>query len=476
LRVENCEFFFNSPTKSSFALAKVKKLFVCSNCSAQSLRWIGKCPTCNEWNTYQEEVSTPNQQKTRSWSSLKDKDLPDLRPIHIEQITTGGTDRMVTPDDELNRVLGGGLVPGAMILVAGQPGIGKSTLLLQIALELPARVLYISGEESEEQIKMRAERIGNPAGECIIYTETNVEQIVEQAKKIKPDLLVIDSIQTMHSAYIESTPGTITQIRESTSALQQLAKRYKIPVFIIGHITKDGAIAGPKILEHMVDTVLNFEGDHHHVYRLLRTTKNRFGSTDELGIYEMRSTGLRQVSNPSELLLSQQDTALNGSAVAATLEGTRPLLVETQALVSQAVYGTPQRSATGFDLRRLSMLLAVLEKRCGIVFGNQDVFLNIAGGLRVQDPAIDLAIASALVSSRQDIPVDRFDCFAGEIGLSGEIRPVSRIEQRIQEAGRLGFKRMYLSQGHMKTLARKAQPVEIVPLNQLRELFEALFA
>jgi len=404
------------------------------------------------------------------------EDIPAPKPVNIESIEPGDIRRLVTPDAELNRVLGGGLVPGAMILVAGQPGIGKSTLLLQIALELPGTVLYISGEESEEQIKMRAERLGKAAGECLIYTETNIDHIIEQARKLRPGVIIIDSIQTMYSSFLESTPGTVTQIRESTAALQQLAKRYHIPVFIIGHITKDGAIAGPKILEHMVDTVLQFEGDHHHAYRLLRTSKNRFGSTDELGIYEMRSTGLRQVSNPSELLLSQHQAPLNGSVVGATLEGTRPLLVETQALVSPAVYGTPQRSATGFDLRRLSMLLAVLEKRCGIPFGSQDVFLNIAGGLRVQDPAIDLAIAAALVSSRQDIPVDQRFCFAGEIGLSGEIRPVSRVEQRIQEAARLGFQQIFISSGHKKTVAGKADGLKVVVLDQLQDLFSELFA
>lgn len=456
-------------------MAKIKKLFVCSNCGASSLKWIGKCPSCGEWNTYQEEIAVKDTGSKRSWSTSSDKDLPPVKPVNIEKIEPGETRRMVTPDDELNRVLGGGIVPGALVLIAGQPGIGKSTLLLQIALQLPYKVLYVSGEESEEQIKMRAERIGHSAGECLIYTETNIEQVVEQAKHIKPGLIIIDSIQTMHSSYLESTPGTVTQIRESTSALQQLAKRYHIPVFIIGHITKEGSIAGPKILEHMVDTVLQFEGDHHHVYRLLRTSKNRFGSTDELGIYEMRGTGLRQVANPSELLLSQHQEPLNGSVVGATLEGTRPLLVETQALVSPAVYGNPQRSATGFDLRRLSMLLAVLEKRCGITFGNQDVFLNIAGGLRVQDPAIDLAIAAALVSSRQDIPVDQFDCFAGEIGLSGEIRPVSRIEQRIQEAGRLGFKRIFISAGHKKRIDSKKMGIQVVQLKQLMDLFRELF-
>jgi DNA repair protein RadA/Sms len=456
-------------------LAKIKKLFVCSNCGANAVKWIGKCPSCGEWNTYHEEIAVKDSGSKRSWSTSSDKDLPPVKPVNIEKIEPGETRRMVTPDEELNRVLGGGIVPGALVLIAGQPGIGKSTLLLQIALQLPYKVLYISGEESEEQIKMRAERLGHSAGECLIYTETNIEQVVEQAKKIKPGLIIIDSIQTMYSSYLESTPGTVTQIRESTSALQQLAKRYHIPVFIIGHITKEGSIAGPKILEHMVDTVLQFEGDHHHVYRLLRTSKNRFGSTDELGIYEMRGTGLRQVSNPSELLLSQHQQPLNGSVVGATLEGTRPLLVETQALVSPAVYGNPQRSATGFDLRRLSMLLAVLEKRCGITFGNQDVFLNIAGGLRVQDPAIDLAIAAALVSSRQDIPVDQFDCFAGEIGLSGEIRPVSRIEQRIQDAGRLGFKRIFISAGHKKRIDSQKMGIEIVPLKQLNDMFQALF-
>lgn len=476
LRAEISEKFFNSPAKLSTVLAKIKKLFICSNCGAHSVKWVGKCPSCGEWNTYQEEITGESGTSGRPGTARIADELPPVRPVQLDEIAAGDTRRMVTPDGEFNRVLGGGVVPGALILVAGQPGIGKSTLMLQIALQVPAKVLYISGEESEEQIKMRADRLGAAAGECLIYTETNIEKIVEQARRIKPGLVVIDSIQTMYSSYLESTPGTVTQIRESTAALQQLAKRYHIPIMIIGHITKDGAIAGPKILEHMVDTVLQFEGDQHHVYRLLRTSKNRFGSTDELGIYEMRSTGLRQVTNPSELLLSQHRSELHGSVVGATLEGTRPLLVETQALVTPAVYGTPQRSATGFDLRRLSMLLAVLEKRVGIIFGNQDVFLNIAGGLRVQDPAIDLAIAAALVSSRQDLGVDQFDCFAGEIGLSGEVRPVSRIEQRIQEAGRLGFKRIYLSAAHRKGLSSVPKGPQLVFIDQLRDMFESYWA
>ncbi len=397
------------------------------------------------------------------------------RPVPLAEIEAGNTPRLGTPNEELNRVLGGGIVPGSLVLLGGQPGIGKSTLLLQVVMDLEERVLYVSGEESEEQIKMRADRLGPSKGACYILTETNVERLIKQAEQLRPQLLVIDSIQTLASPYIDSTPGSISQIRECAGELQRFAKTEHIPVILIGHITKDGAIAGPKLLEHVVDTVLQFEGDRNYTYRILRTLKNRFGSTDELGIFEMQAGGLREVANPSELLLSQSEEELSGSAVAATVEGMRPMLIETQALVSSAVYGTPQRSATGFDLRRLSMLLAVLEKRAGFAIGQSDVFLNIAGGIRVDDPAIDLAIVAALLSSLQDVAIPRNYCFAGEVGLSGEIRTINRIEQRIQEADRQGFSHVFVPQYNTKSLELDRYRIRIVGLQKVEELQEALF-
>lgn len=383
--------------------------------------------------------------------------------------------RLVAPDEELNRVLGGGIVPGSLVLIGGQPGIGKSTLLLQLALHIPVKILYVSGEESEEQIKMRADRIGGQASNCYILAETNTSKILKHAQNLKPDLLIIDSIQTLSSPHIDSMPGSVSQVRECAGELQRFAKESHIPVFIIGHITKEGSIAGPKLLEHIVDAVLQFEGDRNYTYRILRTIKNRFGSTDELGIYEMQANGLREVSNPSELLLSQNEEDLSGSAIAATIEGMRPMLIETQALVSTSVYSSPQRSATGFDLRRLNMLLAVLEKRVGLPFAQNDVFLNIAGGLRVDDPAIDLAIVSALISSLEDVAVPTDVCFAGEVGLSGEIRTVNRIEQRIQEADRLGFKEIYISKYNTKGLDRGRYEIEVKTVAKVQELYFALF-
>lgn len=383
--------------------------------------------------------------------------------------------RTSTKDGEFNRVLGGGLVPGSVILLGGAPGIGKSTLLLQLTLNLSGKVLYVSGEESQEQIKLRAARLGPQHENCYIYTETNSHKILKQAKRLIPSLLVIDSIQTISSPHLESMPGSVSQIRECASELQRFAKESNIPVVIIGHITKEGTIAGPKLLEHIVDVVLQFEGDRNYSYRILRTIKNRFGSTDEMGIYEMQTAGLREVSNPSELLLSQKDDDLSGSAIAATMEGLRPMLIETQALVSTAVYGTPQRSATGFDLRRLSMLLAVLEKRGGLPFGQNDVFLNIAGGIRVEDPAIDLAIVTALISSLEDVCIPPDICFAGEVGLSGEIRAVTRIEQRIQEADRLGFKQIFISKYNTKGLNQERYSIEIMTIGKIEELYRRLF-
>ncbi|MBK6949137.1 MAG: DNA repair protein RadA [Haliscomenobacter sp.] len=459
-------------------MAKVKKIFICSECGATAPKWVGKCPSCEQWNTYQEEVifrdDTPETMRpARANASLKPGAGP--KPVPLGEIATGVTRRLITADQELNRVLGGGIVSGSMVLIGGQPGIGKSTLLLQMALSLKAKVLYVSGEESEEQIKMRAERLGLAGANCFILTETNASRVLVLAEELQPDLVVIDSIQTLFVPYIDSMPGSISQVRECAGELQRFAKTSNVPVFIIGHITKDGAIAGPKLLEHIVDAVLQFEGDQNYAYRILRTLKNRFGSTDELGIYEMQAVGLREVSNPSELLLSQKEEELSGSAIGATIEGLRPMLIETQALVSKAVYGTPQRSATGFDLRRLSMLLAVLEKRGGFPMAMNDVFLNIAGGIRVDDPAIDLAIVCALISSLEDVAVPANICFAGEIGLSGEIRAVNRIEQRIQEADRLGFKAIYLSKYNIKGLDTTRYGIRIHALARIEELYSALF-
>lgn len=394
----------------------------------------------------------------------------------MEDIELETEERILIPDKELERVLGGGIVPGSLILLGGEPGIGKSTLLLQLALKLKGqRVLYVSGEESSRQIKMRAHRLGFSNPECYIYTETSTQQIIQQLLKLKPGVVIIDSIQTLFTSRIESSPGSVSQIRESTAELIRYAKETSTPVFIIGHITKDGAIAGPKILEHMVDTVLQFEGDRHHLYRIIRSIKNRFGSTSELGIYEMQGDGLREVSNPSEILISQREEPLSGISVSATIEGMRPMLIETQALVSTAVYGTPQRSTTGYDLRRLNMMLAVLEKRCGFRLASKDVFLNIAGGLKVEDPAIDLAVICSILSSGEDMPIPAKYCFAGEVGLSGEIRPVNRVEQRISEAEKLGFEKFFLSKYNMKGIEVKKYGIEIISISKVEEAFSQLF-
>lgn len=418
---------------------------------------------------------TAKEAARKSWQPKSPAGKGGPRPVPLPKIEARKTERLATPDGELNRVLGGGIVPGSLVLIGGQPGIGKSTLMLQVAMGIPAKILYVSGEESEEQIKMRADRLTNKQSDCYILTETNVARITSLAEELQPDLLIIDSIQTLAAPYIDSMPGSVSQVRESAGELQRFAKNLHIPVFIIGHITKDGSIAGPKLLEHIVDAVLQFEGDRNYTYRILRTIKNRFGSTDEMGIYEMQPDGLREVSNPSELLLSQKDDDLSGSAIAATMEGMRPMLIETQALVSTAVYGTPQRSATGFDLRRLSMLLAVLEKRGGFPFGQNDVFLNIAGGIRVDDPAIDLAIVASLISSLEDIAIPTDVCFAGEVGLSGEIRAVNRVEQRIQEADRLGFNQIFVSKYNMKGIDPGRYQIKINTLSKLAELYDRLF-
>jgi len=459
-------------------MAKARTIFFCSSCGASAPKWIGKCPHCGEWNTYQEELiqkETASEEKRRSWASPTNGRSESPKAVQLSHIQTGHTVRIATPDEELNRVLGGGIVPGSLVLIGGQPGIGKSTLLLQVAMQLPAKILYVSGEESEEQIKMRADRVGVFKSECYILTETNTTKVLQQAQELRPQLMIIDSIQTMNTPHLDSAPGGIAQVRECAGELLRFAKETNIPIFLIGHINKEGEIAGPKLLEHIVDCVLQFEGDRHNTYRILRTLKNRFGSTDEMGIYEMQSGGLREVSNPSELLLSQKDEELSGCSVAATMEGMRPMLIETQALVSKSVYGTPQRSATGFDMRRLQMLLAVLEKRCGYFFSMNDVFLNLAGGIRVDDPALDLAIVASLISSLQDVSVPSDVCFAGEVGLSGEIRTVTRLEQRITEADRLGFKEIYVSKYGMKGIDTQRFGIRIYTLGKVEELKSALF-
>lgn len=457
-------------------MAKTKSAYFCQNCGHEAAKWLGKCPSCNEWNTFVEEVIEKPGSKVPAWKTSTTGTRVN-KPNKVDQIISITEDRILTGDQELDRVLGGGLVAGSVILIGGEPGIGKSTLMLQLALNIPGKkILYISGEESEQQIKMRAERItSNPTSDCYILTETSTQNIFKQIEELDPDLLIVDSIQTLHSAHIDATPGSVSQVRECTSELLRFAKETDTPVFLIGHITKDGAIAGPKILEHMVDTVLQFEGDRNHVYRILRSIKNRFGAAAELGIYAMHSTGLRQVSNPSEILLSQRDEEMSGIAISATLEGARPMLIETQALVSAAAYGTPQRSSNGFDTKRMNMLLAVLEKRCGFRLSTRDVFLNIAGGIKVEDPAIDLAILVAIISSHEDIFISSKICFAAEVGLSGEIRAVNRIEQRISEAEKLGFERIFISNYNMKGLIIERYKIELTPVSKIEDVFSLLF-
>ena len=423
-------------------MAKTTTIFLCQNCGAQFPKWLGKCTTCNEWNTVVEEVI--QKEEKREWKQSTSKKRKVV-PLSINEITIQKEDRIVTNNNELDRVLGGGLVRGSVILLGGEPGIGKSTLCLQVALTIPKKVLYVSGEESQSQIKMRADRLKSNNSDCLILTETNTQNIFKHIEKEQPDVLVIDSIQTLFTDVIDASPGSISQIRETTAELTKFAKETSTPVLLIGHINKEGSIAGPKILEHMVDVVLQFEGDRNHTFRILRSQKNRFGSTAELGIYEMQHTGLREVSNPSEVLISDKDEDLSGNVIVATLEGARPLMIEVQALVSTAVYGMPQRSATGYNIKRLNMLLAVLEKRAGFRLGAKDVFLNIAGGIKVDDPAIDLGVVCAILSSNEDEPVPSNMCFAAEVGLAGEIRPVSRIEQRILEAEKLGFEVIVIS-------------------------------
>ncbi|MDR0893244.1 MAG: DNA repair protein RadA [Mediterranea sp.] len=455
-------------------MAKEKSVYVCSNCGQESPKWVGKCPSCGEWNTYVEEIV--RKEPTGSRHSLSGMDRQKAKPIALCDIEADDEARIDMHDEELNRVLGGGLVPGSLVLIGGEPGIGKSTLVMQTALHIPEkRILYVSGEESARQLKLRADRLSACSSDCLIVCETSLEQIYVHIKNTQPDIVIIDSIQTISTESIESSPGSISQVRECSASILRFAKESHTPVLLIGHINKEGSIAGPKVLEHIVDTVLQFEGDQHYMYRILRSIKNRFGSTAELGIYEMRQDGLRQVSNPSELLLSQDHEGMSGVAIASTIEGARPFLIETQALVSSAVYGTPQRSATGFDTRRMNMLLAVLEKRVGFKLAQKDVFLNIAGGLRVNDPAIDLAVISAILSSNMDAAIEPEVCMAGEIGLSGEIRPVARIEQRIGEAEKLGFKRFLLPKYNLQGIDAKKIKIELIPVRKVEEAFRALF-
>ena len=452
-------------------MAKTKTAFFCQNCGAQYAKWVGQCGGCREWNTIVEEVI--QKEEKVGWKSPSAKSTKSPRPVKVQDISSEKEVRLNVMDQEFNRVLGGGLVPGSLVLLGGEPGIGKSTLLLQIALRLPYKTLYVSGEESLKQIKMRADRIHPDNTSCFILTETKTQQIFQQIAAITPDIVVIDSIQTLHSDYIESSAGSISQIRECTAELIKFAKETNTPVILVGHITKDGSLAGPKILEHMVDTVLQFEGDRNYVYRILRALKNRFGSTSELGIYEMLGNGLREVNNPSEILISKYEEELSGTAIVATIEGMRPLLIEIQALVSTAVYGTPQRTTTGFNAKRLNMLLAVLEKRAGFKLGVKDVFLNITGGIVVDDPAIDLGVVAAILSSNADIPLEKGICFAAEIGLAGEIRPVRRIDQRILEAEKLGFTTIYVSKNNK--IGLKNTKIEIIQVSRIEDVVHKLF-
>jgi len=457
-------------------MSKIKTSFFCQNCGHESVKWVGQCPSCSQWNTFVEELTQKDNPKTNnSWKDYTEEKRTS-KTISLTEVKSSEEKRLPTADTELNRVLGGGIVPGSLVLVAGEPGIGKSTLFLQNGLWLKdVSVLYISGEESEQQIKMRADRLGLKNENFYLLTETSTQTIFQEIKKLKPQLVIVDSIQTLQTPFIDSSPGSVSQIRECAAEFQRFAKETNTPVFLIGHITKDGSIAGPKILEHMVDTVLQFEGDRHYAYRILRTLKNRFGSTAELGIYEMTDGGMRGVLNPSEILITQKEDQLSGIAIAATIEGMRPLLIEVQALVTQSVYGTPQRTVSGFDLRRLQLLLAVLEKRGGFHFGMKDVFLNIAGGIKVEDPSIDLAVLCALLSSYEDVPLPQHICFAGEVGLSGEIRAVNRIDQRIAEAEKLGFEKIIVSKYNQKGLSKQKFNIEVVLMGRVEEVYQYLF-
>ena len=453
-------------------MSKIKTTFFCQKCGTPHAKWQGQCNGCKEWNTLVEEVV--EKPKEKGWSEPKTQKLKGTSPIRIQEIETDKETRITSNDSELDRVLGGGLVPGSVTLLGGEPGIGKSTLLLQISLQIKGKVLYVSGEESQKQIKLRAERIESKNENCFVLSETQTQKVFKQIELLQPDIVIIDSIQTLQTQYIDSSPGSVSQIKECTSELIQFAKKTNTPVLLVGHITKDGAIAGPKVLEHMVDTVLHFEGDRNHIYRIIRAQKNRFGSTAEIGIYEMLSTGLRIVTNPSELLISQTEREMSGHAIAATMEGVRPLMIEVQALVSTAVYGTPQRSTTGFNAKRLNMLLAVLEKRAGFQLGSKDVFLNITGGISIEDPAIDLAVVSAILSSYHDIALPKEICFAAEIGLSGELRPVAKLDQRITEAEKLGFETIVSSKGAKNKVV--TQGINSLSLTKIEEVIALLFA
>ncbi len=452
-------------------MAKTKSVFFCQNCGYESPKWQGKCPSCSEWNTFVEETISKS-----SGRHLQATTENQGIPIPITEAEEEVQARLTTGQSETDRVLGGGMVKGSLVLIAGEPGIGKSTLLLQMALNFEkGAVLYVSGEESNAQIADRAKRIGHLTPNCYLLSETNPESIISQAKKLNPAFIVIDSVQTLSASWIESSPGSISQIRESTARLMQFAKQSSTTLFLIGHITKEGSIAGPKVLEHMVDTVMVFEGDRNHVFRLLRSTKNRFGSTNEIGVYRMEGSGLQAVTNPSEVLINHYSENMSGSAASVIIEGIRPFIVEVQALVSSAVYGTPQRTATGFDIKRLNMLLAVLEKRCGFKLGGKDVFLNVAGGIKVSDPALDLSVAAAILSSSEDLSIEPGACFCGEIGLSGEIRPVNRVEKRISEAEKLGFKTIFVSFFHEKDSISQKSGIRIIPIRHIREMLTKMF-
>ena len=451
-------------------MSKVKTTFICNNCGTNFPKWQGQCTSCKSWNSISEEVILKS--KSNSWETETVKSVKSSTPQKISNIVYKEEDRLVTSDTEFNRVLGGGVVPGSLTLLGGEPGIGKSTLLLQIAIRLPYSTLYVSGEESQSQIKMRANRMNHESDDCYVLTEINLESIFKQIQKTEPQILIIDSIQTLKTELVDSAPGSVSQIKTCTSELINFAKKTATPVIIIGHITKDGNIAGPKILEHMVDTVLQFEGDRNHVYRILRVNKNRFGSTNEIGVYEMNVKGLKEITNPSEILISKKNQELSGNAISATIEGMRPFMIEVQALVSTAVYGTPQRSSTGYNSKRLNMLLAVLEKRVGFRLASKDVFLNITGGISVDDTALDLAIVAAIISSNEDLVLNEKYCFAAEVGLSGEIRPVQRLEQRIAEAEKLGFSKIFISKFSKLNISTKS--IKIIFLSKIEDLINNL--
>ena len=452
-------------------MAKARVRFFCKSCGHEASKWLGKCPNCEQWNTFSEEIVEKKTSSVKLWNK---NTTQKAQPKKVVEIIDGNEQRIFLPDNELNRVLGGGLVTGSITLIGGEPGIGKSTLLLQLALNVQKKVLYISGEESESQLKMRADRIGINNGNCYVLCETSLTSLINHLQHDQPEILIVDSVQTLATDAIDSPPGSISQIKECTAELLRFAKETNVPVFLIGHINKDGNIAGPKVLEHMVDTVLQFEGDRHYNYRILRTLKNRFGSASEIGIYEMRGNGLREIENPSEILISEREENLSGITISCAVEGIRPILLETQALVSSAVYGTPQRTSNGFDLRRLSMLLAVLEKRCGFQLGVKDVFVNIAGGMKLEDPGLDLSIVAAILSSYENIAITSEIAFAGEVGLSGEVRAVSRIEHRISEAEKLGFKEMMVSK-YNKGLEEFKTKIKIIQIGKIEEAFEYLF-